>query len=259
MTLLRFIFSLLLPLMAIAASAGNAATWLEREHDFSLIDEDNGKVACTMRLVNTTDSLLSIIEVRSSCGCTAVKYPRQPIAPGDTASLTLVFNPHGRPGAFAKSVVVRLSQPPMRSSLIVRGTVRASVGTLAGRYPSLAGPLRLSNHIAPMGEVLKGSKASAILTGYNASADTLCLSTDSLPEGMEVHFSPQLLPPGHECHIMFSLLTEHYAATQQGVMELPVVVVATPLHPTPQSTMSRARVAVVVNLRNSRSSHFSAF
>ena len=103
-----------------------AATWLERTHNFGTIDEDGGKVGCTMRLVNTTDSALSIIEVRSSCGCTAVHYPKQPIEPGDTASLTLVFNPRGRPGRFSKGVAVRLSCQPSRTSLIVEGTVRAS-------------------------------------------------------------------------------------------------------------------------------------
>ena len=83
----RSLFFLLLFLAALAATAaGDAATWLEREHDFGMIDEANGKVACTMRLVNTTDSMLSIIEVRPSCGCTAVRYPRQPIAPADTAA-----------------------------------------------------------------------------------------------------------------------------------------------------------------------------
>ena len=89
-----------------------AATWLERTHNSGTIDEDGGKVGCTMRLVNTTDSALSIIEVRSSCGCTAVHYPKQPIEPGDTASLNLVFNPKGRPGRFSHGVAVRLSSQP---------------------------------------------------------------------------------------------------------------------------------------------------
>lgn len=260
MSIPRSLFFLLLFLAALAATAaGDAATWLEREHDFGMIDEANGKVACTMRLVNTTDSMLSIIEVRPSCGCTAVRYPRQPIAPADTAALILVFNPHGRPGTFAKSVVVRLSQPPMRSSLIVRGTVRAAESTLAGRYPALAGPLRLSNSLAPMGEVQKGRTASAIISGYNTSTDTLSLSADSLPAGIAVQFAPQLLPPGEECHIVLSLDSSKHAGLQQGVLELPIAVVATPLHPTPLSTMCRARVTVVANIRNSLSSTFSAF
>ena len=58
-----------------------AATWLERTHDFGLIDEDGGKVGCTKRVVNTDDSALALIEVHASCGCTAVHYPKHPIAP----------------------------------------------------------------------------------------------------------------------------------------------------------------------------------
>ena len=259
MSIPRSLFFLLLFLAALAATAaGDAATWLEREHDFGMIDEANGKVACTMRLVNTTDSMLSIIEVRPSCGCTAVRYPRQPIAPADTAALILVFNPHGRPGTFAKSVVGRLSQPPMRSSLIVRGTVRASESTLTRRYPTIAGPLRLSNHIRPIGEVSAKSSHNAILSAYNASSDTIRLEAPDAPKPLSVQFSKTLLPPGNECHI-----TVTFDASKCpdciGVTETPLCITATPINPPDASTMGMVNVTVVANVRNSVSSDFSAF
>ena len=234
-----------------------AATWLERTHDFGLIDEDGGKVGCTMRLVNTTDSALSIIEVRSSCGCTAVHYPKQPIEPGDTASLTLVFNPRGRPGRFSKGVAVRLSSQPSRTSLIVEGTVRASDATLNRRFPTLAGPLRLSNHLLPLGEVAKDSSRNGILTAYNASSDTLSLATIDAPASLSVQFSPTTLPPGEECRIMATF--DASKCDCMGVTEIPLRVSATPVNPTESSTMSVARVTVVANVRERLSTDFSAF
>lgn len=235
-----------------------AATWLERTHDFGLIDEDGGKVGCTMRLVNTTDSALSIIEVRPSCGCTAVQYPKQPIEQGDTASLTLVFNPRGRPGRFSKGVVVRLSSQPSRTSLIVEGTVRASEATLNRRFPTLAGPLRLSNHLLPLGEVAKDSSRNGILTAYNASADTLSLASIDVAAPLSVQFTPATLPPGEECRIMVTFDASK-CNDCMGVTEIPLRVSATPVNPTESSTMSIARITVVANVREHLSTDFSAF
>lgn len=235
-----------------------AATWLERTHDFGLIDEDGGKVSCMMRLVNTTDSALSIIEVRPSCGCTAVHYPKQPIEPGDTASLTLVFNPKGRPGRFSKGMAVRLSSQPSRTSLIVEGTVRASEATLNRRFPMLAGPLRLSNHLLPLGEVAKDSSRNGILTAYNASADTLSLASIDAAAPLSVQFTPTTLPPGEECRIMVTFDASK-CNDCMGVTEIPLRVSATPVNPTESSTMSVARITVVANVREHLSTDFSAF
>ena len=235
-----------------------AATWLERTHNFGTIDEDGGKVSCTMRLVNTTDSALSIIEVRPGCGCTAVQYPKQPIEQGDTASLTLVFNPRGRPGRFSKGVAVRLSSQPSRTSLIVEGTVRASEATLNRRFPTLAGPLRLSNHLLPLGEVAKDSSRNGILTAYNASADTLSLASIDAAAPLSVQFTPATLPPGEECRIMVTFDASK-CNDCMGVTEIPLRVSATPVNPTESSTMSVARVTVVANVRERLSTDFSAF
>ena len=235
-----------------------AATWLERTHDFGLIDEDGGKVSCTMRLVNTTDSALSIIEVRPGCGCTAVQYPKQPIEQGETASLTLVFNPRGRPGRFSKGVAVRLSCQPSRTSLIVEGTVRASDATLNRRFPTLAGPLRLSNHLLPLGEVAKDSSRNGILTAYNASSDTLSLASIDVAAPLSVQFTPATLPPGEECRIMVTFDASK-CNDCMGVTEIPLRVSATPVNPTESSTMSVARVTVVANVRERLSTDFSAF
>ena len=211
-----------------------------------------------MRLVNTTDSALSIIEVRPSCGCTAVQYPKQPIEQGDTASLTLVFNPRGRPGRFSKGVAVRLSSQPSRTSLIVEGTVRASEATLNRRFPTLAGPLRLSNHLLPLGEVAKDSSRNGILTAYNASSDTLSLSSIDVAVPLSVQFTPATLPPGEECRIKVTFDASK-CNDCMGVTEIPLRVSATPVNPTESSTMSVARVTVVANVRERLSTDFSAF
>lgn len=237
---------------------GESALWLEREHDFGVIEESGGKVSCMMRLVNTCDSAISILDIRATCGCTAVKYSRSPIAPGDTSVITLVFNPYGRPGEFAKSAIVRLSAPPTRNSLILRGTVKASGRTLDRRYPTIAGQLRLSNHILPIGEIAIGSAHDGILSAYNSGNDTLRLSAHNIPHPLSVKFSPELLPPGREGRISVTFDASK-CPDSIGVQEYSLSIAATPLHPTDSSTMSTTKLKVVANVRRQLSTGFSAF
>ena len=44
--------------MALAATAQPQVTWLERQHDFGVFKEENGKVSCDMALVNTGNAPL---------------------------------------------------------------------------------------------------------------------------------------------------------------------------------------------------------
>ena len=53
---------------------------------------------------NGTQSLV-IERVRTSCGCTASEYPKQPILPGQTASILVSYNAKSV-GSFDKSVTV---------------------------------------------------------------------------------------------------------------------------------------------------------
>ena len=84
----------------LAAWSQGEVRWLEQQHDFGTIQEVDGKVSTTMRLVNTGDSALVITRVQSTCGCTATDYTRQLIVPGDTGMVTLTYSPVGRPGEF---------------------------------------------------------------------------------------------------------------------------------------------------------------
>ena len=58
--------------MAMTAAAQPEATWLERQHDMGVFMEQDGKVTCHMRVVNTGAQPLLIVKAQAGCGCTAV-------------------------------------------------------------------------------------------------------------------------------------------------------------------------------------------
>ena len=64
------------------------------------------KVTYSYTYTNTGESDLVITNVLPSCGCTVPKYDKNPISPGSTSSIDVVFDTQGRSGSQFKSVKI---------------------------------------------------------------------------------------------------------------------------------------------------------
>ncbi len=74
-------------------------------HDFGTVYE--GTIATyDFKFTNTGQAAAVLSNVQASCGCTTPKWPREPIAPGQTAVITAQYNSAGRPGSFHKTISV---------------------------------------------------------------------------------------------------------------------------------------------------------
>ena len=165
-------------------------TWLERQHNFGVFMEQNGKVSCQMRLVNTGTEPLLIVKAQAGCGCTAIDYPETPIEPGDTAAIWITYNPSGRPGQFTKQALIFTNTTPKRTILEISGNVIPTEATLNKQYPLQAGSLRISQGNIPFGELVKGKNKTLFLSAFNASTDTMLVHVT----GDQPHIHPALVP-----------------------------------------------------------------
>ena len=97
----------------------------EKTHDFGTIKEEDGRVSHVFTFKNVTESVLTIKNVRASCGCTTPAWSKEPIAPQGEAQITVTYNASGRPGAFHKSVTVTLSDGTQNFTqvLFIKGKV----------------------------------------------------------------------------------------------------------------------------------------
>lgn len=95
----------------------------ETTYDFGNIREDGGKVSHEFTFTNKGTAPLKITSARAECGCTTPEYPKEEIAPGESASINVTYNPLGRPGGFTKVVTVRCTGHPGKVNLKIRGTV----------------------------------------------------------------------------------------------------------------------------------------
>lgn len=121
--------ALLLALVAAAAgaqAAGPALHVAETTHDFGMIREADGPVACDFLLRNDGDTPLVVVSAKTQCGCTTPEIPKEPLRPGQTATLRVTYDPTGRPGEFEKTIRVRTNQRRVSVVLRITGTVLPS-------------------------------------------------------------------------------------------------------------------------------------
>jgi hypothetical protein len=204
--------ALLIALLILAGAAFNLvaqpqATWLERNHDFGVFHEKDGKVRCQMRVTNTGSAPLLIVKAQAGCGCTGIDYPEQPIMPGDTATVSLSYNPSGRPGQFTKQAIIFTNTDTKRTILEISGNVIPTDATLDKEYPIKAGNLRISQRDIPFGELIKGKGSTQYLSAYNASTDTLLVSVTGAKQHIRPAVVPDTVPPAR-----VTALTVHYVS-----------------------------------------------
>ena len=87
---------------------------------------DGEKVVYSYRFKNNGTKPLVISQASASCGCTVPEKPEEPIKPGETGFLKVVFNSRGRVGPVHKEVTVISNAVPAFPVLQLTGEVVSS-------------------------------------------------------------------------------------------------------------------------------------
>jgi Protein of unknown function (DUF1573) len=86
---------------------------------------DGEKVEYSYRFRNTGKNPLIVSSAVASCGCTVPEKPEEPIMPGETGFLKVVFNSKGRVGDVHKEITVTSNAYPRFPVLELTGQVVA--------------------------------------------------------------------------------------------------------------------------------------
>ena len=232
--------ALLLLWTALSCVAQPEATWLERHYDFGVFKEKDGKVTCQIRLVNTGTEPLIIVKAQAGCGCTAIDYSDAPVEPGDTATVSITYNPSGRPGQFTKQAIIFTNTESKRTILEISGNVIPTDATLNKRYPLQAGSLRISQGNMPFGELVKGKSNTQYLSVYNASTDTLLLHVTGEKPHLHPAIVPDTVPPAR-----VAALTVHYLSGHVPQWGLNVDTLSLACEPMRQSSDAKAGATTI--------------
>ena len=94
----------------------------EDSYDFGEISQGE-KVEHNFTFTNNGEADLIISSAVGSCGCTVPSYPKEPIPPGATEEIKVIFDSNGKKGAQHKRVTLVANTNPNKTMLAIMGNV----------------------------------------------------------------------------------------------------------------------------------------
>ena len=117
------------------------------------IHEADGVQTRSFWLRNDGTEAVTLVQGYTSCGCTTIQFDKdQPIAVGDSTSVTLRFNPQGKGGEFEETGTIVYGSNRKRIQVSMIGTCITSEETLMRQFPiRISDDLRLSSNRFDLG------------------------------------------------------------------------------------------------------------
>jgi len=183
---MKKIFStLFMALTAVAMMAQDPVITFEKtEHDFGKINEGDGRVSVVFEFKNEGMAPLILSNVRASCGCTTPTWTKEPVEPGQKGSITVTYNPNGRPGRFQKTVTITSNATEPTQRVYIKGEVIPKAAKPVNKYTVAVGDLSMKDKTLDLGTIKKGETKSgemeyANLTQANHHVELATNSADA--------------------------------------------------------------------------------
>ena len=176
----------------------------EKSYDFGKVNEEDGKITHVFEFVNKGNSPLVINRAQAQCGCTTPVWTTSPIEPGKKGTISVTYNPQGRPNGFIKTITVYSNATEEQIQLTIRGEVIPKPTADNNAYPINMGGLGLKSKVVQMNNVDKGKIQERVLNVQNQSKVSIKPTIEGLPPYLTASFSPETLAPNQEGKITFS-------------------------------------------------------
>jgi hypothetical protein len=179
-------------------------TFEKKTHDFGQINESDGKATYEFVFKNTGNGPLVVSRVQASCGCTTPTWTRQPIERGKSGSITVSYNPAGRPGVFTKTITVSSNATEEQVTLLIKGDVIPVSSSPANPYPVAMGDLKLKTKVVQMNNVDKGKSQNRVIEVKNEGRSSIKPVIENLPGHLSAKVEPETLAAGQQGTITFT-------------------------------------------------------
>ena len=106
----------------VANGKTTSAKFDETSYDWGTIDEGK-KMEHIFKFKNTGANDMIISDAHGSCGCTVPEWPKEPIKPGKSSQIKVIFDSKGKAGDQSKSVTITANTEPTNMVLMIKGKV----------------------------------------------------------------------------------------------------------------------------------------
>lgn len=124
---------------AVPAGPTTTMSFDKLEFDYGVIDAGE-KVNHKYKFTNTGSEPLIISNAKGSCGCTVPNWPKEPIPPGATSEIDVVFDSKGKKGKQSKRVTITANTSPAQTFLTIKGEVTPDPNAPAPKKPAVPKP-----------------------------------------------------------------------------------------------------------------------
>jgi len=168
----KILSTLCMALFGVAMMAQQPVITFEKtEHDFGKINEGDGRVSVVFNFKNEGMSPLVLSNVRASCGCTTPTWTKEPVEPGQVGSITVTYNPNGRPGRFQKTVTITSNATEGTKRVYIKGEVIPKSAKPVNKYTIPVGSLSMKEKTLDLGTVKKGDMGKGELEYANLTKE----------------------------------------------------------------------------------------
>lgn len=153
-------------------------------------------ITAQFEMKNSGNKPLLITDMRTSCGCTTVSYPREAIPGGQTFTVSAVYDAR-QMGHFDKQIGLYSNAGGQPMVLSVRGVVVANIKDFDGQYPYTLGTLMVDTTDIEFDDVNRGDRPYHKIHIKNVGRETAQPVIMHLPGYLKASVSPTRIAPGH--------------------------------------------------------------
>lgn len=192
-------------------------------HDFGEIMLEDGPVSCSFNVKNIGDKPAVIYNVVSSCGCTDVKWTREPLRPGQIGKIDVTYSNDEGAYPFDKNLTVYFSDVKRPVILKVRGISMEKKKPLEEIYTIRYGNLALKESSLKCGNMEQGGSRTELTHVANLSDKAIKVDFTDVSEHLEISVSPNPIPAGSTAQMTYKLTASRDLWGKQWYDATPVV------------------------------------
>lgn len=187
---------------------GNIVEFDNTVHNFGDVQLSDGPLCCTFTMKNISEKPVVIYNVVTSCGCTDVKWTREPVMPGKTGTISTTYTNDEGPYPFDKALTAYISGIGKPVILRIRGIAHEKQLSPEELYPERLLSAGMKTLELKCGNLEQGEQRSDETNIANLSDSPVTVSFTDVSDGLSLNVDPNPIPAHGIARLRFTVTAQ---------------------------------------------------